>query len=71
VEYPAIYGELMSTRHVVHDYARAGAALLLGYRHIHYFDETMAARKSRREARLRQIPPPEKSRPSGDKTSRE
>jgi glycosyltransferase involved in cell wall biosynthesis len=64
VEYPAIYGELMSTRHVVHDYARAGAALLLGYRHIHYFDEAIAARKRRP-----QVPSARQGPASGDKTS--
>jgi glycosyltransferase involved in cell wall biosynthesis len=63
-EYPAIYGELMSTRHIVHNYARAGAALLLGYRHIHYFDEAMAARKRRRP-----VPRARQGQASGDKTS--
>ena len=69
VEYPAIYGELMTRRHIVHSYARAAAGLLLGYRHMHYFDEASAARRGRRAARLQQVPPAVKSRANDDKTS--
>jgi glycosyltransferase involved in cell wall biosynthesis len=38
-EYPALYRELMSRRQIAYNYLRAFAALILGYRHLHYFDE--------------------------------
>jgi glycosyltransferase involved in cell wall biosynthesis len=39
LEYPRIYGEIMSTRHQLYAYVRASAALVLGYDHVHLLDE--------------------------------
>ncbi len=38
VEYPRIYGEIMSARHRVDSYLRAFGALVLGYDHVHLLD---------------------------------
>lgn len=38
-EYPALYRELMTRRQIAYNYLRSFAALILGYRHLHYFDE--------------------------------
>ena len=38
-EFPALYGELMTRRQIVYNYLRSSAALILGYQHLHYFDE--------------------------------
>ena len=38
-EFPALYGELMTRRQIAYNYLRSFAALMLGYRHLHYFDE--------------------------------
>jgi glycosyltransferase involved in cell wall biosynthesis len=38
-EFPALYGELMTRRQIAYNYLRSFAALILGYRHLHYFDE--------------------------------
>lgn len=37
--YPWTYGEIMTTRHRVFSYMRACAALVLGYHHLHLFDD--------------------------------
>ncbi|HEY6946115.1 MAG TPA: hypothetical protein VI431_13320, partial [Candidatus Acidoferrum sp.] len=37
--YPWTYGEIMTTRHRVYSYLRACAALVLGYHHLHLFDD--------------------------------
>ncbi len=39
VEYPRIYGEIMTTRHRLYGYVRASGALLLGYDHAHLVDD--------------------------------
>lgn len=39
MEYPQLYRELMSARQVVYSYLRAFAALILGYQHLHFFDD--------------------------------
>lgn len=44
--YPWTYGEIMTGRHRVYSYMRAYAALVLGYHHLHLFDD---ARKKRKE----------------------
>jgi len=38
LEYPRIYGEIMSERHQLYSYVRAFAALVLGYDHLHLLD---------------------------------
>jgi glycosyltransferase involved in cell wall biosynthesis len=38
LEYPRIYGEIMSERHQLYSYIRAFAALVLGYDHLHLLD---------------------------------
>jgi glycosyltransferase involved in cell wall biosynthesis len=39
VEYPRIYGEIMSPRHRLYSYVQAVGALFLGYHHLHLLDE--------------------------------
>jgi glycosyltransferase involved in cell wall biosynthesis len=39
VEYPQIYGEIMTARHRTYSYVRALAALFLGYHHLHLLDD--------------------------------
>src|SRR5262249_32663842 len=39
IEYPQVYGEIMTKRHRVYSYVRAFAALLLGYDHLHLLDD--------------------------------
>jgi hypothetical protein len=36
---PWTYGEIMTRRHRVYSYMRAYAALVLGYHHLHLFDD--------------------------------
>lgn len=38
IEYPRVYGEIMSERHQLYSYVRAFAALVLGYDHLHLLD---------------------------------
>ncbi len=38
VEYPQIYGEIMTARHRTYSYVQALAALFLGYHHLHLLD---------------------------------
>jgi glycosyltransferase involved in cell wall biosynthesis len=38
LEYPRLYGEIMSSRHRLYGYARAFGALVLGYDHLHLLD---------------------------------
>jgi glycosyltransferase involved in cell wall biosynthesis len=45
VEYPKIYGEIMTGRHRANSYLRAFAALFLGYHHLHLLDEVQMKRK--------------------------
>lgn len=45
IEYPKIYGEIMTARHRAYSYARAFAALLLGYHHLHLLDDVRMKRK--------------------------
>jgi glycosyltransferase involved in cell wall biosynthesis len=39
LEYPRIYGEIMTERHRAYSYLRAFAALILGYHHVHLLDD--------------------------------
>lgn len=39
VEFPRIYGKIMSSRHLVYSYVRAFCALLLGYDHLYLVDD--------------------------------
>jgi glycosyltransferase involved in cell wall biosynthesis len=39
LEYPRIYGEIMTDRHRAYSYLRAFAALFLGYHHVHMLDD--------------------------------
>ena len=39
IEFPVLYRELMTRRQIAYNYLRSFAALILGYRHLHYFDE--------------------------------
>jgi glycosyltransferase involved in cell wall biosynthesis len=39
LEYPRIYGEIMTERHRAYTYLRAFAALFLGYHHVHLLDD--------------------------------
>jgi glycosyltransferase involved in cell wall biosynthesis len=39
LEYPRIYGEIMTARHQLYGYVRASGALLLGYDHAHLVDD--------------------------------
>jgi hypothetical protein len=43
--YPWTYGEIMTTRHRVYSYMSACAALVLGYHHLHLFDDARRKRK--------------------------
>ncbi len=43
--YPWTYGEIMTPRHQVYSYMRACAALVLGYHHLHLFDDARRKRK--------------------------
>lgn len=43
--YPWTYGEIMTWRHLVYSYMRACAALVLGYHHLHLFDDARRKRK--------------------------
>jgi hypothetical protein len=45
VEFPKLYHQLMTTREIAYHYLRSFAGLLLGYRHLHYFDEFYARRR--------------------------
>ena len=45
VEYPRLYREMMSSRHIVYSYLRAYAALVLGYQHLHLVDDIYAGLK--------------------------
>lgn len=49
LEFPMLYRELMSGRQLVLGYLRSFAALALGYRHIHLFDEAYGRYKSARK----------------------
>lgn len=40
LEYPHIYGEIMSARHRLYGYVRAFGALVLGYDHLHILDRS-------------------------------
>lgn len=42
---PCTYGEIMTPRHRIHRYMRACAALVLGYHHLHLFDDARRKRK--------------------------
>lgn len=44
VEFPQIYGEIMTGRHRANSYLRAFAALFLGYHHLHLLDEVRMGR---------------------------
>jgi hypothetical protein len=39
IEYPLIYGDLMTARHRTYSYVRAFSALFLGYHHVHVLDD--------------------------------
>ena len=43
--YPWTYGEIMTRRHRVYSYMRACSALVLGYHHVHLFDDARRKRK--------------------------
>lgn len=43
--YPWTYGEIMTRRHRVYSYMRACSALVLGYHHLHLFDDARRKRK--------------------------
>jgi len=43
--YPWTYGEIMTRRHRIYSYMRACAALVLGYHHLHLFDDARRKRK--------------------------
>lgn len=45
--YPWMYGEIMARRHRVYSYMRACSALVLGYHHLHLFDDARRKRKER------------------------
>lgn len=45
VSHPWTYGRIMTPRHRVHNYMRACAALVLGYHHLHLFDDARRKRK--------------------------
>jgi len=45
IEFPQIYGEIMTGRHRVNSYVRAFAALFLGYHHLHLLDYVRVRRK--------------------------
>lgn len=46
LEYPRIYGDIMSPRHRLYDYIRAFGALALGYDHLHLIDDLRERYKS-------------------------
>jgi glycosyltransferase involved in cell wall biosynthesis len=48
LEFPQIYGEIMTERHRAYSYVRAFAALFLGYHHLHVLDDLRV--KSKRMA---------------------
>jgi glycosyltransferase involved in cell wall biosynthesis len=56
-EFPKLYGELMTIRELAYNYLRSMAALVLGYRHLHYFDKLYARWKK---------PPPRHARTAGE-----
>ena len=43
--YPWTYGEIMTPRHRIYSYMRACASLVLGYHHLHLFDDAGRKRK--------------------------
>ena len=45
MSHPWTYGEIMSRRHRVYSYMRACSALVLGYHHLHLFDDARRKRK--------------------------
>ena len=45
LSYPWTYGEIMTRRHRVYSYMRACSALVLGYHHLHLFDDARRKRK--------------------------
>jgi glycosyltransferase involved in cell wall biosynthesis len=45
IEFPQIYGEIMTGRHRANSYLRAFAALFLGYHHLHLLDDFRTKRK--------------------------
>jgi glycosyltransferase involved in cell wall biosynthesis len=46
VEFPRVYGEILSSRHLIYAYVRAFGALLLGYDHLHLLDVLQKRRKA-------------------------
>jgi hypothetical protein len=48
IEFPLVYRELMTGPQIIYSYLRAFAALLLGFRHLHYFDNVYARWKKLR-----------------------
>ncbi|HKW64035.1 MAG TPA: glycosyltransferase, partial [Candidatus Acidoferrum sp.] len=45
VSHPWTYGQIMTRRHQVYSYMRACSALVLGYHHLHLFDDARRKRK--------------------------
>jgi glycosyltransferase involved in cell wall biosynthesis len=45
IDFPQTYGKIMTSRQRAHSYARAFAALFLGYDHLHVFDDMLRKRK--------------------------
>jgi len=45
LEFPMLYRELMTTRQLIYSYARALAALVLGYKYVYLFDDWYAGMK--------------------------
>ncbi|HYY72667.1 MAG TPA: hypothetical protein VE778_03660, partial [Candidatus Bathyarchaeia archaeon] len=45
LNHPWTYGEIMTRRHRVYSYMKACAALVLGYHHLHLFDDARRRRK--------------------------
>jgi len=55
VEFPMLYRELMSGRQLAYSYLRALAALVLGYRHVHFFDDAYGRWKAIRAGDKKQV----------------
>jgi glycosyltransferase involved in cell wall biosynthesis len=70
-EFPIIHRDLMPTRQLIYRSARACAGLVLGYRHVHVFDDLFAQSKRGPEARLAPLAAGEEKRRRGDESSRE
>ena len=67
-EYARIYSEIMTARHKMYGYSRAFAALVLGYHHLHLFDDYRIKWKQLLGATCKGAHPKEEGKAAGAKS---